>query len=191
MHLLGIFSMAIVLALAATSFGAPQGNSDLNERDLVAIVVSSNNNHQACDTESCDSFCQDNHLKGGDCDDDGNCICDWNFAERVLGTRFGKVPESAHDHGHRQAENFCFSPVCNAECQKNQNMNGYCDDGECLMVVVVFADMLNSTSLKNAIIMAIVALAVFMSVVATKIKKVTKDIVRVVLQDEKIIAGES
>ncbi|KAE9969884.1 hypothetical protein EG328_006620 [Venturia inaequalis] len=124
--------MATVLALAATSLGAPQGNSDLNERDLVAIVVSSNNNHQGCDTESCDSFCQDNHLKGGDCDDDGNCICDWNFAERVLGTPFGKVPESAHDHGHRQAENFCFSPVCNAECQKNQNMNGYCDDGECV-----------------------------------------------------------
>lgn len=86
--------MATVLALAATSLGAPQGTSNLNERDLVAIVVSSNNNHQACDPEICEFFCKDSEFEGGHCDEDSTCICDQRSAERVLGTRFGKVRES-------------------------------------------------------------------------------------------------
>lgn len=52
MHFSEFFSLATVLALAATGFGAPQGTTDLNARDLLAIIVTDSVDHAVDDSHS-------------------------------------------------------------------------------------------------------------------------------------------
>ncbi|TLD37690.1 hypothetical protein E2P81_ATG04502 [Venturia nashicola] len=72
MHLVKVFSTTL-LAFALTSFGAPRGSTDLDARDLLAIIVIDNDGHgiiaEACSETSCDAICRAAGHSGGDCDD--------------------------------------------------------------------------------------------------------------------------
>lgn len=80
--------MTFVLALVATSFGAPQGTSDLAARDLVAVIVSSSDAHESiadyCDLWECDADCD-----GKGYYKDEKCVCSGS-AEHVSKTPIEK-----------------------------------------------------------------------------------------------------
>lgn len=128
MHLAGIFSITTVLALVATSSGAPQGTSDLHARELVAIVVSSSDNHQSCWPPICGISCTNGR---GHCDDGDECVCD---------------EHSADSDTHQT----CVPKDCSRFCRDAGAGSGICNDDDQCFCGEGSADMILGTRFGKA-----------------------------------------